>query len=294
MPNTTSIIKRHPVLSYYVLTFLLSYGTLLVLLLRSGLPANKDELSPTVLLAIPFMLLGPSISGVLMTGLVDGRPGFRDLWMRLRRWQLGAGWYAIALLVPIALNVAIPIGLSLFSPMYLPGIFTTADKASRLIMNLTAGVAVAICEEIGWMGFAAPKLRQRYTGLQTGLIMGVLWGLWHILPMAIMNSVAYGAPLAPGIYMALRSLYFLIGGLVACRVLMLWVYDRTQSLFVMVLLHIALTSSNMLFSPDTLAGMSNFIIDLVGIVTWWVVVALVLRAGRARMQTAAGAAAPAA
>jgi len=273
------------VLSYYILTFVISYGLLLFLMISRGLPATRQDLNAAILLAIPFMLLGPSISGLLMTGLVDGRAGFRDLWQRLRRWQVGAGWYAIALLLPVAVNLAVPMGLSLFSPEYLPGIFTTADKTSRLIMNLTSGIAVGICEEVGWMGFVAPKLRQRYSSLQTGLIMGVLWGLWHILPMAILPSVASGAPVAPGLYIALRSLYFLVGGLVAFRVLMLWVYDNTQSLFVMAVLHAALTGTNMLFAPDT-AGMSNVVVDLAGFITTWLMVAVVLAVSRGRTQIA--------
>ncbi len=277
MSNTRSLINQHPVLSYYLLTFLLSYGSLLIMLLRAGLPATRQEMNGTVMFAIPFMLLGPSISGLLMTGLVDGRAGFRDLWGRLRRWRVGAGWYALALLLPAALNLAVPLGLSLFSSEYLPRVFTAADKTSRLIMNLTAGLVTGVCEEIGWMGFAAPKLRQRYSSIQTGLIIGVLWGLWHILPMAIMPSVAYGAPVAPGLYIAVRSLYFLAGGLVAIRVLMLWVYDNTQSLFVMAVLHAVLTGTNMLFAPDT-AGMSNFVVDLAGFITIWAVVAIVLMA----------------
>ncbi|HSA96208.1 MAG TPA: alpha/beta fold hydrolase [Acidobacteriota bacterium] len=283
MSNEASIIKRHPVLSYYILTFLISYGTLLFLLLRSGLPANRQEMNEAILLAIPFMLLGPSLSGLLMTGLVDGRAGFRDLWQRLRRWRVGAGWYALALLLPVAISLAVPMVLSLFSPEYLPGIFAATDKTSRLIMNLTAGVAVGICEEVGWMGFVAPKLRQSYDSAKTGLIMGVMWGLWHILPMAVMPSVAYGAPAAPGTYVALRSVYFLVGGLVAFRVLMLWLYDNTQSLFIMAVLHAALTSANMLFAPNT-TGMANFAFDLANTIVTWLMVAVVLSVGRGRMR----------
>ena len=285
MPGTASMIKRRPVLSYYILTFAISYGALLFLMVSRGLPATRQQMNALILVTIPFMLLGPSISGLLMTGLVDGREGFRNLWLRLRRWRVGAGWYAIALLLPVAVNLAVPMGLSLFSPEYLPGLLTTADKTSRLIVNLTAAVVTGLCEEVGWMGFVAPKLRQRYSSLKTGLIMGTLWGLWHILPMAIMPSVAYGAPVMPGIYMALRSLYLLVGGLVAFRVLMLWVYDNTQSLFVMVVLHAALTGSNMLFAPDT-AGMSNFVVDLAAFITTWVLVAVVLAASRGRTQLA--------
>ncbi len=283
MSNNQPVFKRHPVLSYYVLTFALSYAPLLVMMISRGLPPTKEQMNIFVLYyAIPFMLLGPLVSGLLMTGLVDGRPGFRDLGLRLRRWRTGPGWYFAALFLPIALNIAVPMTLSLFSPVYLPGILTTADKTSRLITNLTAAVAVGICEEIGWMGFVAPKLRQRYSSLKTGLIMGVLWGTWHILPMAVLPSAAYAPPVSPALYVALRSIFFLVGGLVSFRVLMLWVYDNTQSLPVMILMHIALTGTNMLFAPDSLAGMSNFVADFAGILAGWAAVAIVFAAFRRR------------
>ncbi len=287
MSGTGSIIKRHPVITYYILTFLLSYAILILLLLGRGLPADRQQMDQAVLIVFPSMLLGPGISGLLMTGWVDGRAGFRELWQRLRRWRVGAGWYVIALLLAVALNVAVPMGLSLFSPEYLPGILTTADKTSRLLMNLIAGAATGLLEEVGWMGFVAPKLRQRYSSVHTGLIIGVLWGLWHILPMAVMPSVLYGAPVAPWIYAALRSIYFLVGGLVAIRVLMLWIYDNTQSLFLMAVLHAALTGSNMLFSPDTMRGVSNFVFDLVGLIAWWSLAAVIFWLSRARMRRAA-------
>ncbi len=285
MSAELSPIKRHPVLSYYVLTFVLSYALLLYMMITSGLPATKQEMNSAVLYAIPFMLVGPLVSGLLMTALVDGRAGFRDLGARLRRWRTRPVWYLIALLLPIVLNVAVPMTLSLFSPVYLPGILTTSDKTSRLILNLTSAVAVGICEEIGWMGFVAPRLLQRYSTLKTGLIIGTLWGLWHILPMAILNSVAYGAPASPALYIALRSVFFLVGGLVSFRVLMLWVYENTQSLAVMIVMHIALTASNMLLSPDAITGMSNFVLDLAAIIAGWGAVAVVFAANRIRMRT---------
>jgi CAAX protease family protein len=289
MQNLTAFAKRHPVLSYYVLTFVISYGVMLLVILTRGLPATGEELNAVLPMVIPLFLLGPAISGLLMTALVDGRAGFRDLGTRLRRWRVGAKWYVVALVLAPVIGLVVGLGLSLFSPSYLPGIFTVADKASRLIMNFSMAVITGICEEIGWTGFATPKLRQRYGWLRTGLIVGVLWGLWHILPMAVFPSVAYGAPFSPGVYVALRSLSFLIGGLVAFRVLMLWVYENTQSLLIMALMHFALTFSNMLFTPEGLAGISNFVLDLAGIVVTWLAAAIVLAANRGRMHAAPGA-----
>ena len=73
MSNKPSFIKRRPVLSYYVLTFLLSYAAPLFIMITRGLPATRQDMGAMVQVLIPFMLLGPSISGVALTGLVDGR-----------------------------------------------------------------------------------------------------------------------------------------------------------------------------------------------------------------------------
>ena len=70
---------------------------------------------------------------------------------------------------------------------------------------------------------------------------------------------------------------------------MLWVYDNTQSLFVIAVLHAALTGTNMLFAPET-AGMANFVVDLAGIIVTWPMVAVVLSAGRGGLATATKAA----
>lgn len=66
--------------------------------------------------------------------------------------------------------------LSLTSTEFLPGVFTTDDKASLLLFGIVAGLAVGIFEELGWTGFAIPRLRLRYSVFGTGLTVGVLWG----------------------------------------------------------------------------------------------------------------------
>jgi len=272
MSAINTYIKRQPVLIYYFLTFAISWSVILVMIALIGMPTTKEQMEAAMTGAIVMFLLGPSVSGLLMTGLVDGKVGFHDLRSRLSRWRVAAHWYAIALLLAPFITLAVLMGLSVISPVYLPGVFTRDDKMARLIMGLFSAVVTGICEELGWTGFVTPRLRQRYSVLATGLIIGVLWGLWHIVPMAIWPSVAYSAPLSPAVYIAVRTLAFLVGGLVAFRVLMVWVYDRTQSLLVLILMHIGLTAANIIYEPEAIGGTSNFIADFIGAAAMWIVV----------------------
>ena len=127
------------------------------------------------------MLVGPSVAGILMTALVHGRAGFRELLSRLLTWRVGPRWYAVALLAGPLLGAATLFALSLTSPVFLPGILTTSDNATLLLVCIVYGLGAGFCEEIGWTGFAVPGLGQRYGVLATGLLVGLLWGAWHFL-----------------------------------------------------------------------------------------------------------------
>ena len=100
--------------------------------------------------------------------------------------------------------------------------------------------------------------------------------------MVIMPSVAYSAPFSPAVYIAVRTLSFLVGSLVAFRVLMVWVYDRTQSLLLLILMHTGLTAANIIYEPEALGGSSNFILDFVTAAVFWFIVALVIMVNRQR------------
>ena len=275
MQTIAAFSKRYPVLIYYVLTFAISWSAILWVIVRGGIPATKEEMNAVLPVAIVAMLLGPSAAGLLMTGLVDGRAGFRALGSRLGKWRVSVRWYVIAIfLIPLVLLVGF-VALAQFSPVYLPGIFTADDKSSRLTMGILAGLAVGICEEFGWTGFATPKLRLRHSILFTGIIMGVLWGAWHIAGHVVLASGAYSAPLSPTVYILARGLGFLVGQLVAIRVLIVWVHDRTGSLLLAMLMHWTYTASTMILEPTGIAGVPLMIYDVVAALTMWIVVAAV-------------------
>jgi membrane protease YdiL (CAAX protease family) len=271
---------------YFALAFAISWGgILLVIGGPSGIPATPEEFERLFPLAIPAYLAGPSVAGLLLTGLVSGRAGFRELLSRLLRWRVGARWYAAALLAAPVVFAAVHLALSLTSPVFLPGILTTSDRASLLLSGLAGGIMVGILEELGWAGFATPHLRLRHGVLATGLIVGVLWGAWHLLPEDFWACTISSGGLPLALFVVARGLGFLVGQLPAYRVLMVWVYDRTGSLLVAMLMHASLTACTFILGPSALAisGTALLTYDLVLSAAWWVVIAAVAVATRRQL-----------
>jgi uncharacterized protein len=147
-----------------------------------GISANSEASEMQVTFLYPALIVGPSVAGILLTVLLYGGAGLRELRSWLFKWRVGARWYAAALLTaPLSVTAAL-LALSLTSTEYLPGILTTSDKATLLLIGIFVGLMVGIFEELGWTGFAIPRMRLRYGVLITGLIVGLVWGAWHFLP----------------------------------------------------------------------------------------------------------------
>jgi membrane protease YdiL (CAAX protease family) len=276
MTTLKPFIKRHSLPIYFVLTFVISWGSLILLSGGPrGFPSTKEQFERLLPLFIPAVLAGPSLAGILLTGLVGGRAGFRELLSRLLRWRVSVRWYAVALLTAPLVLTAELLALSLSSQRFFPGLFATNDKASRLVMGLVAGLVVGLFEELGWTGFATPRLRLRYRIFPTGLILGVLWGAWHIFLNVIWVSDAYSGGLSPIFFLTARAFGDLVGLLPAYRVLMVWVYDRTGSLLVAILMHASLTASTMVVEPVGISGIHLLIYDLASTAAMWLVVAAI-------------------
>lgn len=272
MTTIKAFIKSHPVLTYFALTFAISWGAILVVVGPGGLPVTTEQLTMLGLAT----LLGPSVAGILLTGLASGRVGLRELLSRLLRWRVGARWYAVALLTAPLSTAAVLLALSLLSPEFLPVIFTSDDKATLLLTGIAAGLVVGFFEELGWTGFAIPRLRLRYSVLTTGLTVGVLWGAWHYLLFWESDSFSGALPLA-------LLLARLFSWLPAYRVLMVWVYDRTGSLLVAMLMHVSLVASTVIVEPP-LTGGALLTYILVRAAVLWVAIAAVAVANRGQLE----------
>jgi uncharacterized protein len=276
MTTIKTFIQRHPVLAYYVLTFAISWGGMLAVVGAGagGFSITPEQLQALVPYAVPAMLVGPSVAGLLLTGLVDGRAGLREFSSRLLKWRVGARWYAVALLIaPISIMAAL-FALSLLSPEFLPRIFTADDKAALLLTGIAVGLGAGIFEELGWTGFAIPRLRLRYGILSTGLIVGVLWGVWHFFVNFWASGVTSGA-LSLALFLPTWLFGVLVGQLTAFRVLMVWVYDRTGSLLVAMLMHVSLAAFTVILGPTT-PGEAYWTIGFAYAAATWLIVGAVV------------------
>jgi uncharacterized protein len=279
--NATALVKRYPVLAFYALAFAISWGVLLLIVYgQGGMPATQEDFARQVSPAIPAMLGGPSVAGILMTALVSGKEGFRELFSRLLRWRVGARWYVVALLTAPLVFLAVHTVLSLASRTFIPGLVLTAGKAPFLLMGLAAALMVGFFEELGWTGFAIPQLRLRHSVFATGLIAGVLWGVWHVPFIRVWPGVPLSDGVSLGPFLAVAGLFVLVGQLPAYRVLMVWVYERTGSLLVAMLMHASLTARTFILGPAWVSGWASLAYDVALGAAWWAVVAAVAIANR--------------
>ena len=268
------MIQKHPLASYFILAFAISWAGVLLVIGTTGIPGsaeNTKRLFPFVYLA---MLAGPSVAGVLMTGLSGGKGGL-ELLFRSFSWRVGVRWYAIALMTaPIVVGATLW-ALSTTSAVFRPALFTSADKASVLLFGIVVGMGAGIFEELGWTGFATPRIRRRRGPLSTGLIVGLLWGAWHMLAIA-WGGLGLWRPLPPLLALLVSNFSFLP----PYRVLMVRVNDGCGSLLVAMVMHTSLTMTLLVFGPSGISGMSLLIFDVALAGALWVVVAAVALADR--------------
>jgi membrane protease YdiL (CAAX protease family) len=270
-------VRSHQLLSYFALTFALSWGAMLVAVGPSGFPATPETVERLLPLAITVMLVGPPVASVLLTTVLNGGAGLRALMSRLATVRVGARWYAVALLTaPIAVLGTLGV-LSRFWPEVLPGILVREHKSARVILGLSAALGAGILEELGWTWFATPRLRRHHGVLGAGLILGFVWGAWHLLP-----NVWASRTYAGSIPLPLSLIAGLFSSLLIFRVAMVWVYDRTQSLVVVMLMHASLTACSIILDPVT-TGVRLLTYTLALAAVFWAFVAAVAIANGGRL-----------
>ena len=251
---------RHPVVAYFALAFAIAWGGSLITagpLFLSG-AAIELEADALQLLGIGLSVLaGPLLAGLAMTALVDGRAGLRRLASGAVRWRVGARWYAALLIFPTLL-LAASLALAAWAAPELGPIFF----APGIVMGLLAG----LIEEVGWMGFAYPLMRARQGVLRAAVVLGLLHALWHIVPNFL------------GSYHGLEGYWLLsFAGsflfIAALRILIVWVYENTQSLLLAQLMHASSTGFYAVLIPTAVAP-ANW-----ALFTWVYAAALTAAAG---------------
>lgn len=280
MDALAGFARRHPGLTYYALVFLISWGGILLLAGPRGIPGTPEQVTTLMPIVLVALFAGPSIAGVVCTGLVHGRSGFRDLLSRGIRWRVGVRGYATALLPAPLLVTATIFGLSRISPEFLPGIASASDKTGLVLFGIAWGlVGGGLLEELGWTGFAVPTLRRHHGPVATGLIVGFLWGAWHYLIAFWASGTSAGTLSATRL---LPGMVFYVASLPPYRVLMVWLHDRTGSLLQAMLMHASFSASMLILQPPSSSLVAGLTWNLVLAALLWGVVGAVALARRGR------------
>jgi membrane protease YdiL (CAAX protease family) len=200
---------------FFVLAYALSWSWAFPLA-AAHLVVRRGEGWPTHYPA----LFGPAIAAVVVTAWTLGRPGIRDLLVRMARWQVPLRWW-LAALSPVAF-----LGLALIAMAAagkaLPSVADFGQYSGTPAIGLVGVLLLiafgALGEETGWRGYALPQLQRRFSPLTSSLILAVLWFGWHLPQFFVIATYRNSSPVQ---YVG----FFL--GLTCGAVILTWLYNRS-------------------------------------------------------------------
>ncbi len=233
------LIRLHPLVSFFVMAYGFSWlGWLPYILSLDGLGLLPFHSSS--LIVAPGAYLGPLLSGFLMTAIMDGRSGIRQFLRRFLLWRVKWYWYLFIFLAIPVLRVVGLLGIDNVLSTYLPGSLQGAPLIYVMYLPLTILVS-GLAEEPGWRGFALPRMQQKLGPVLGTLLLGVLWGVWH-LPLFVTGWAAGNSAF---------TIASFFGSTVALAVIFTWVFNHTRgSLLIAILMHGAIDAfgASLLFS----------------------------------------------
>jgi len=262
--NEQRFVKRHSIPIYFVLAFAISWIGTFIVIGPKFLAGEVIEFSDLGVMAFA-MLNGPFIAGLLMTYLADGKRGIKEFFARLKKYKVAGRWYLPLLIFPVLLLCV----------SVLLGVLVSPELAPTLgFMGLIGGPMAGLLEETGWMGFAYPRMKGKSSALSTAIYLGVIHGIWHIVADFLGNFGSMGG------YWPLYFFGFFLH-IVPLRVLIVWVYSNTESLFLAMLMHASSTGFYGILISTTMAPV-NWVIyyNVYGVVLCLVASVVALKHGR--------------
>lgn len=265
MHTLTAPIRRFPIISFYLLTFIIPWSLWIP---ATSFLQDPAHISLGWVLAAYLGLYMPTTMALVLTGIEHGKEGLRGLLRQFWSWRVGLRWYAFVLLTPLA------VGLAAMGLYALGGGTVPAIKVNVLALVFLV-IGGPLAEQMGWRGYAEPRLHARFGTWVGSLIGGTMWALWH-LPGFVWPSLLYNVPL-PFIWFLLQ--------VVAWSFLFSWLYKHTRgSLLLAFLFHWSIDATTSML-PMSTPGIAWINVAL----SWLIVLAIIVyeRTQQARSSTQA-------
>ena len=209
------MVRRFPLVAFFVLAYALTWWVYPLL-----------RFNPLIGL---FGLFGPALAAIVVTAATDGRAGVRALLGRTVRWRVPVPWYLIAIGLPAAIALLAASLAVWFGPAVL--------RVGQLSVLDFVLVVLVVGEELGWRGYALPRLMERHSALVASLILGVLWGAWHLPTFFIPGTPQFEHPIVA--FGVMTTAY---------SILLSWVFLHTRgSVLIATLFHGAINVSQGFF-----------------------------------------------
>jgi membrane protease YdiL (CAAX protease family) len=221
---------------------------------------------------------GPFFAALAMTGILEGKSGVKKLLSSLLVWRVGLRWWLVVLLlVPVLLLVAMGIYVLQGGAL---GRFDPGQWYAVLLAPVFALLFGPLGEELGWRGYALPRLQRNYSALWSSVIVGVLWAFWH--------APAYWAPAGTAISgqpVTLLAVGWYVIFTIGISILHTWIYNNTKASVLLAVLFHAMYTSGLLFPlfPDISLKALNQTVRVVAIPIWVMAVLVIALFGAARL-----------
>ena len=243
-------VRRHPILTFFVLAYVLAWG---------AIPWNS------------FAAFSPLISALVVVSITEGRPGLRRLGARIVRWRVAWWWYAVAIAVPVGMQLSavganVVTGAGAPSWTQITSWYSVFAVFGLSMVNPTGG---PLGEEPGWRGFAQTRLQGRHSPLVATGILGLIVATWH-LPLMFMPAFDLG-PIDWTTTVAVTFWYA-------------WLYNRTGGSVLLTL--VAHSAESVLNTSELWTGADATRLPGIQAVAWWVFVLALLVLDRAAWRTA--------
>jgi uncharacterized protein len=202
-------LKRYPLIVFFFLAFLFPW-----LVWGTTIAQSRGILSFHIPQPLAFWI-GLNLATYLTAMLTGGLPAIKDLLNRIIRWRVHLGWYLVALtLTGVFSLVSIGIYLITGGTHQIGVLLSLKNLLPSLLFQI---FFFLLTEETAWRGFALPRLQAKYSALTASLILGVLWGLWHI-PLAFI----------PGSFQSTIPFVGFILSTVAMSIITTWLFNHTN------------------------------------------------------------------